>query len=209
MLQRLPSKLNGRTLNRAQVKVSYIFCVRLHLFRSREHLQFHDFVLPLLVACTISLCGHKHTVLGKSCATRGPVCTSEIYQWYGEPCFASVEISEGGCLPQIQCSVQCDMTSGGMSVWEKQTAWVLSSLLLTQPPAHAGSPLADSSTLKMEAIRSSETSVNARSTQPHIPEDYILHSHRCESLKSYIRVWFSQEMLSLLPIRLASRNLHQ
>jgi hypothetical protein len=38
----------------------------------------------------------------------------------------------------------------------------------------AGSPLADFSTLKLEAIRSSETSVNARSTQPHIPEDDIL-----------------------------------
>jgi hypothetical protein len=40
--------------------------------------------------------------------------------------------------------------------------------------AHAGSPLADFSTLKMEAIRSSETSVDARSTQHHIPEDDIL-----------------------------------
>jgi hypothetical protein len=43
-----------------------------------------------------------------------------------------------------------------------------------QPPAHVGSLLADFSTLKMEAIRSSETSVNARSTQGHIPEDDIL-----------------------------------
>jgi hypothetical protein len=36
------------------------------------------------------------------------------------------------------------------------------------------SPFADFSTLKMEAIRSSETSVDARSTQRHIPEDDIL-----------------------------------
>jgi hypothetical protein len=43
-----------------------------------------------------------------------------------------------------------------------------------QPPAHAGSPLVDFSTLKMESIRSSETSVDARSTQRHIPEDDIL-----------------------------------
>jgi hypothetical protein len=43
-----------------------------------------------------------------------------------------------------------------------------------EPPAHAGSPLADFSTLKMEAIRSSETSVNAISIQRHIPEDDIL-----------------------------------
>jgi hypothetical protein len=34
-----------------------------------------------------------------------------------------------------------------------------------QPPAHAGSSLADFSTLKMEAIRSSETSVHTRSTR--------------------------------------------
>jgi hypothetical protein len=39
-----------------------------------------------------------------------------------------------------------------------------------QPPAHAGS-----STLKMEAILSSETSVHIRSTQLHVPEDDILH----------------------------------
>jgi hypothetical protein len=37
----------------------------------------------------------------------------------------------------------------------------------------------------MEAISSSETLVYTRSTQRHIPEDCILHSHRCEYLKSY------------------------
>jgi hypothetical protein len=54
-------------------------------------------------------------------------------------------------------------------------------------PAHAGSSLADFSTLKMEAIRSSETSVQSTtSTRPHTPEDGIIHSHRSENLKSYI-----------------------
>jgi hypothetical protein len=43
-----------------------------------------------------------------------------------------------------------------------------------QPPAHAGSSLADYSTLKMEAIRSSEISVHTRSTWRHIPDDSIL-----------------------------------
>jgi hypothetical protein len=43
-----------------------------------------------------------------------------------------------------------------------------------QPPAHAGSSLAEFSTLKMEEIHSSETSVHTRSTQRHIPEDGIL-----------------------------------
>jgi hypothetical protein len=55
-----------------------------------------------------------------------------------------------------------------------------------QPPAQAGSSLADFSTLKMEAIRSSERSVHTSSTHPHITKDGILHSHRYENLKSYI-----------------------
>jgi hypothetical protein len=46
-----------------------------------------------------------------------------------------------------------------------------------------------SSTLKMEAIRSSETSgATQRTTRRHIPEDDTLHNHRCENLKSYIEV---------------------
>jgi hypothetical protein len=53
-------------------------------------------------------------------------------------------------------------------------------------PAHSGSSLADFSTMKMEAIRFSETSVPCTgSTRRHIPEDGILHSHRCENRKSY------------------------
>jgi hypothetical protein len=43
----------------------------------------------------------------------------------------------------------------------------------------AGSSLVDFLTLKMEAIRSSETSVHTRSTRLHIPEDGILHVSFC------------------------------
>jgi hypothetical protein len=43
-----------------------------------------------------------------------------------------------------------------------------------QPPAHAGSLLADFCTLN-EAIFSSETSVHTRSTRRHIREDGIVH----------------------------------
>jgi hypothetical protein len=35
--------------------------------------------------------------------------------------------------------------------------------------------------------RSSETSVHTRYTRRHIPEDYILNSHRRENLKSYMK----------------------
>jgi hypothetical protein len=42
------------------------------------------------------------------------------------------------------------------------------------------------STLKMEAICSSETSADTkRTTRRHIPEDDTLNNHRCETLKSY------------------------
>jgi hypothetical protein len=43
-----------------------------------------------------------------------------------------------------------------------------------------------SSTLRAEAISSSETSgPTQRTTRRHIPEDDTLHNHRCENLKSY------------------------
>jgi hypothetical protein len=48
--------------------------------------------------------------------------------------------------------------------------WQLSLQLL----AHTGSSLAVSSTLKMEAIRSSETLVHTKTTRRHIPENGIL-----------------------------------
>jgi hypothetical protein len=66
----------------------------------------------------------------------------------------------------------------------KQIIPIVSDWLLSlQPPSDVGSPFADFSTLNIEAICSSETSVNARSTQRHIPEDDMLHSHRCGDLK--------------------------
>jgi hypothetical protein len=47
-----------------------------------------------------------------------------------------------------------------------------------------------SSTMKMEAVRSSETSADTqRTTRSYIPEDSTLHNHRCENLKSYIFIY--------------------
>jgi hypothetical protein len=57
------------------------------------------------------------------------------------------------------------------------------------PRAHVCSSLADFSTLKMKAIRSSETSVITRSTRRHIPEDGILHSHLRENLRSDVTIF--------------------
>jgi hypothetical protein len=62
-----------------------------------------------------------------------------------------------------------------------------------QPLAHAGNSLADFSTVKMEVIRFSVTSIHTRSTRCHIPQDGILQRHHRENLKSYIRT------LSLTP----------
>jgi hypothetical protein len=70
------------------------------------------------------------------------------------------------------------------------------------------------STLKMEAICSFETSVDTqRTTWCYIPEDGIVHNHRCENLKSYL-LWrglqfFLRLMLELWISTLKYRWCHE
>jgi hypothetical protein len=62
------------------------------------------------------------------------------------------------------------------------------------------------STLKIEAIRFSETSNHTRSTRRHIPEDGILHSHRCENLKIlHMNKWLFKEAINFVFARNAGK----
>jgi hypothetical protein len=57
------------------------------------------------------------------------------------------------------------------------------------PPAFILLSSSTYSTLKMEAISSSETSADfQRTTRHYIPEDSTLHIHHCENLKSCKRI---------------------
>jgi hypothetical protein len=76
---------------------------------------------------------------------------------------------------------RCSPPSSGWKNCERGT-----SVTMWLQSANAGSSLEDFSTLNMEAICSSEMSVDTRSTRRYIPEDGIFHSHRCEYLKSYL-----------------------
>jgi hypothetical protein len=68
-----------------------------------------------------------------------------------------------------------------------------------------------SSALKMEAICSSETSVDTqRTTRRYIPEDGTLHNHRCENLKSYNLIFLCHSReLFLITVVIIKQNVGQ
>jgi hypothetical protein len=71
-----------------------------------------------------------------------------------------------------------------IGIGELRTPFSFGSVLRLLVTSNVLSPLTFV-TLTMEAMCFSETFVLTRATQCHIPEDDILHSHRCQNLKSY------------------------
>jgi hypothetical protein len=66
----------------------------------------------------------------------------------------------------------------GKTVDNPRGGYLLNTNRTTLASIAAGSSLADFSTLKMEAIRSSEMTVHTRTTRCHIPDDGILQINK-------------------------------
>jgi hypothetical protein len=67
-----------------------------------------------------------------------------------------------------------------------------------------------STTLTMEAIRSSETSgTTQRTTRRHIPEEDTLQNHRCENLKSYTVLYVAFKCKLLREVMRLNTNVYE
>jgi hypothetical protein len=106
-----------------------------------EHVHSHDFIWPLLIACTISLYNLIHMEGWKPCANRGAVCTLENFQWCGELFFVDAAVLRGGCLPLIPRRKPTAMAAGSRYIASVRTAqktplWTVTPMLrVTQPLA--------------------------------------------------------------------------
>jgi uncharacterized membrane protein YciS (DUF1049 family) len=77
----------------------------------------------------------------------------------------------------------------GGDMFLRNISWLPTDYTLLAICFHAGFLLSLFFTLKMEAIFSSETSVDFhQTTRRYIPEDGTLHNHRCDNLKSYMKI---------------------
>jgi hypothetical protein len=72
------------SLTTAKLKSLIFFYVRFRLILYCKHVDSHDFVWLMLVACTILLYNRIHMEVWKPCTNRGPVCTLENFQWCRE-----------------------------------------------------------------------------------------------------------------------------
>jgi hypothetical protein len=101
-------------------------------------------------------------------------CSSCVNRRFGGTELSNVSMSN---LPieehYVRFEVFTAMTMKNAVVWD-----VVPCSSCVNRPAHAGSSLADFSTMKMEAIRSSEPSVHTRTARRHIPENGILHGSK-------------------------------
>jgi hypothetical protein len=135
-----------------------------------------DYILPspsrgfFLLNAKVSYSGHlfsKHiiTKMVNNCPEMTCKLKSTIFREITPCSLFSVNQSFGGTyLLHLQCHLL--------------SRWFLAQLIF--------------STLKMEAICSSETSVDTpQNTRRYIPEDGSLHNHRCEDLKSDVLLFLT------------------
>jgi hypothetical protein len=85
---------------------------------------------------------------------------------------------------------EIDIIVKNQLIWRKSSSEIWRHVILVRTDVSVAATCSlysrrDSSALKMEAIRSSETSVLTKATRRQIPEDDFIHSHRRENLKSY------------------------
>jgi hypothetical protein len=83
-------------------------------------------------------------------------------------------------------------------IWVTRVGELGTTLAVTSNRSNCEEILADSVTLMMQALRSTQKSILTRATRRNITEDCIMHSHRREHLKSYMRVGLYNHLTSTI-----------